>query len=668
MADVFVSYKREDRARVKPLVDALSAEGFTVWWDVGIEGGAAWRESIRRALGEARCVVVVWSAASVGPAGEFVHDEASLAKRRGLYLPVAIDDVPPPLGFGQVQALSMVGWRGRRVDHRFRELAAAARGIIAGDRPNQPMAPESATKARSAVGWRPWAIGLAALAALLAAAGAWLALGHLGTPAGSRIAILPFETTDSDASSRSLADGVGDEVARTMTSVGLPTLSLDVGRAGNGEERDETAVKGGAAYALGGHVQRDGGALNVSVHIGDPRTHAILWSKNFSRPAAEAGAMREQVATTTVRVLQCAFDVINLPASRFDNETVGLYLRACDLRPDYDSQDQVRDLLRQVTQRQPRFATGWAKLALAASSARHTLPADQAAAAERESRAAAKRALQLDPRNGIPYIALNDLLPSPGHLLEHQNLILKGLSVSPDNAVLNLREGDLLSQVGRVAEALVYGRRAEKLDPLNPIMAAYLTGFLLSNGLLTEARAVNERAATLWPDGAFADFKGVRIAIEARYGDPDKALALIADPKSRPAEWEPSDIDDWRRRCLIRKSHDPAMLARYASEQLAELASGKSAPSVAMSRLSALGAVDGAFEAAAKASPADTLETGFLFRPTDAGMRRDPRFMPLMAKVGLVDFWRKTGKWPDFCEAADRPYDCRAVAAKLAPS
>jgi hypothetical protein len=49
-------------------------------------------------------------------------------------------------------------------------------------------------------------------------------------------------------------------------------------------------------------------------------------------------------------------------------------------------------------------------------------------------------------------------------------------------------------------------------------------------------------------------------------------------------------------------------------------------------------------------------------------MRRDPRFMPLMAKVGLVDFWRKTGKWPDFCEAADRPYDCRAVAAKLAPS
>jgi hypothetical protein len=31
----------------------------------------------------------------------------------------------------------------------------------------------------------------------------------------------------------------------------------------------------------------------------------------------------------------------------------------------------------------------------------------------------------------------------------------------------------------------------------------------------------------------------------------------------------------------------------------------------------------------------------------------------------VVAFWRSTGKWADFCDDADRPYDCRAVAAKL---
>jgi hypothetical protein len=33
MADVFVSYKAEDRRRVKPLVDALEADGYSIWWD-----------------------------------------------------------------------------------------------------------------------------------------------------------------------------------------------------------------------------------------------------------------------------------------------------------------------------------------------------------------------------------------------------------------------------------------------------------------------------------------------------------------------------------------------------------------------------------------------------------------------------------------------------------
>ena len=48
MADVFISYKREDRERVRPIVDALLAEDFSVWWDVGIAGGAAWRQRSTR--------------------------------------------------------------------------------------------------------------------------------------------------------------------------------------------------------------------------------------------------------------------------------------------------------------------------------------------------------------------------------------------------------------------------------------------------------------------------------------------------------------------------------------------------------------------------------------------------------------------------------------------
>ena len=53
MSDVFVSYKAEDRRRVKPLVEALEADGFSVWWDEQIGGGAVWRHEIETELNAA---------------------------------------------------------------------------------------------------------------------------------------------------------------------------------------------------------------------------------------------------------------------------------------------------------------------------------------------------------------------------------------------------------------------------------------------------------------------------------------------------------------------------------------------------------------------------------------------------------------------------------------
>jgi hypothetical protein len=47
-------------------------------------------------------------------------------------------------------------------------------------------------------------------------------------------------------------------------------------------------------------------------------------------------------------------------------------------------------------------------------------------------------------------------------------------------------------------------------------------------------------------------------------------------------------------------------------------------------------------------------------------MRRDPRFMALAARIGLVQYWRSTGRWPDFCSTQQGlPYDCRTEAARV---
>jgi hypothetical protein len=55
----------------------------------------------------------------------------------------------------------------------------------------------------------------------------------------------------------------------------------------------------------------------------------------------------------------------------------------------------------------------------------------------------------------------------------------------------------------------------------------------------------------------------------------------------------------------------------------------------------------------------------FLFAPPTEALRRDPRFMKLAARLKLVQFWKSSGKWPDFCAEPDLPYNCRAKAENV---
>jgi hypothetical protein len=65
MADIFISYKREDLEKVRPLAEILENKGWSVWGDPKLRGGKPFSQDIERALSEARCVIVVWSNKSI---------------------------------------------------------------------------------------------------------------------------------------------------------------------------------------------------------------------------------------------------------------------------------------------------------------------------------------------------------------------------------------------------------------------------------------------------------------------------------------------------------------------------------------------------------------------------------------------------------------------------
>jgi hypothetical protein len=167
MSDVFLSYKREDEARARALRDALVAESLSVWWDRETPGGESWRATIDAELEQAGCVIVLWSRQSVGPEGTFVRDEAGRAAARGALLPIRIDTVNPPLGFGEWQALDLVGWDGGRGDVRFQDVLAAVRAKIERRVPPPPRWP-LVRRRRRAFAWLSGSAPAIVLAALVA--------------------------------------------------------------------------------------------------------------------------------------------------------------------------------------------------------------------------------------------------------------------------------------------------------------------------------------------------------------------------------------------------------------------------------------------------------------------------------------------------------------------
>ena len=108
MADIFVSYSRQDRPWVMDLATALAGRGWSVWWDREIGVGESFHDEIRNQLSSARCVIVVWSSTSVS--SSFVLNEATVGQSRGVLTPIALDAAETPVAFKHLQTADLSDW------------------------------------------------------------------------------------------------------------------------------------------------------------------------------------------------------------------------------------------------------------------------------------------------------------------------------------------------------------------------------------------------------------------------------------------------------------------------------------------------------------------------------------------------------------------------------
>ncbi|MEJ1970821.1 MAG: TIR domain-containing protein [Rhizomicrobium sp.] len=128
MADIFISYAREDREWVEKLATALQGEGYSVWWDWDLLVGKRYRETIESELTTCKATVVVWSQHSIK--SDFVRDEAEEGQQRNILVPVIKDGVRPPAGFRQLQNADLSAWTGDPDHVEFHHLMRGVSHLI----------------------------------------------------------------------------------------------------------------------------------------------------------------------------------------------------------------------------------------------------------------------------------------------------------------------------------------------------------------------------------------------------------------------------------------------------------------------------------------------------------------------------------------------------------
>jgi tetratricopeptide (TPR) repeat protein len=411
------------------------------------------------------------------------------------------------------------------------------------------------------------------------------------------------------------------------------------------------------AHVLTGGVRKDGDRLRVSVELVSAADGFELWSETYDRPVGDVFAIEDDIAARVSEALRLTLGVGALEAGSGTRnfEAYDHYLRgrAYAAQSGAEALSAALEEFRRATEADPAFGPAWASMARAAD----FMVVNEPGRAE-ELRAlqehATRKAREVAPTDWETVALEARLLMRAWDWSGAADALQRAGDSSHATPVEAAEiEGVFLMQVGRAREARSLFEAARASEPLSFAMSASTAWALELTGDLDAALAEYARAETLPGDDTDWAFQqllrllaqGDPAAVDAHFAtypyqedgvgalfrrlaevwrSPEPALALLREAKDDPAIRGPHRLDGF------------AVLAAYYGD--AELA-------LALDREELFGRRGGA--------------TVHLWHPFMSKVRRTDGFESLVRDVGLVDYWRASGSWSDFCRPLDETdFEC----------
>ncbi len=493
-----------------------------------------------------------------------------------------------------------------------------------------------------------------------------------GTPS---IAVLPFEDYSPNHDQGYFADGIAEEILNSLAGMeGLEVTARTSSFYFKGKNEDLRTIgeKLGVANILEGSVRKEGDDVRITAQLNDARTGNHIWSKSYNRKMDDIFTVQENIAQSVAQAIGVTLGVGNagrLAGMTRNPDAYDEYLKGVALANRL-TEDGIRkglDHFERARMLDPSFALAWAGIAAASQSLPQFAPVQSAEFWREKARDAISRAYDLardSPQVLITYINIqigDHAIFEAGQLFEKAIDEAHG---SPQSNLASLYGGFLLS-MGRVEDARSYLERVRKLNPLVASGSIFLGELDAISGDLPDAFAEFDHADKLAKDspdntllfvahsGVFAALasgdrqqieKWTTLAIqEGALGHEitDAMRPVLDDPKAALAE-------------LHRLAKAPENQSPLLLSDLAHWAAYFGGPDFALDLLRTI------------PKDADLTSTIFaIWRPLMKDVRMLPGFKDLVRDIGLVDYWRRSGHWSDFCRpvssgnGGDNDFECK---------
>lgn len=677
MADVFVSYTKDDRNIARQFATELEREGFTVWWDQAILAGEAFDRTTEHALAQARAVVVLWSERSVK--SDWVRAEATEAKATGRLVPVMIEPCKRPVIFELIHTADLTGWSGDVTDTRWRTFIDGLRRTTGQTREaprSAQQTPVATTASRRSLGPRV-ALGVAAV--LLAASGLvyWTQFPRSGnltaapataaspaalaTQTGVTLAVLPFANLSGDPAQEYFSDGLTEEIMNQLAR--NPELRL-TGRTssfsfkGKNEDLRQIGAKLGVANLLEGSVRKDGDRLRVTAQLVRADDGTQQWSNTYDRSLSGLFAVQDEIAKDVAQALSVKLDVGTLNRAQGGTTNVEAHDGYLQWREfalsERDSPAEARRIvqrLREAVALDPQFVLAWDGLAQALTHLAARAQPDEAGRLRTEAEAARARVAALAPESWIVQRERAYALFAEGKLAEGIAVAKAMMESSPKSWEHTFPYTNLIFAVGRLEETFRISDELQAMEPLAMFMSRDQQWIHTSLRRYEDAEAEYQHSRTLAGNRFGPEYVRFLRLLSRAETDPQALQdqfrrmrdSIEGELPRYVLDFEPVLGDRPRMLEILRKE-----FAARPRPEMMRFADALGDADLALAVLRAFWNERSGFN-----------KYEYLWTAPYSALRTLPGFKAFMIEAGLADYWRRTGEWGDVCRpVGDDDFEC----------